>query len=343
MSRDAAFADSRFRLLVAVCIGAIAGAFCRARMIATAQVRVADDFTWHWLGARALVEGQNPYEVVKAGGAYALDAPYLYPLTTAIASIPFALWLQPIAAASVFIGVSTTILAWGLLQTGYGRLWTFISVPFLWACTAGQWAPLVAASALVPALAWLAPVKPNLGLASVAFRPSLVAIAGSAIFVALSLLIDPQWPMEWLQSLADRVAGVYRMPIAVPPGFLLILAVLRWRRPEARLLLMMSVVPQLFLFYDQLLLWLIPKTWRETAGLSALSFFAIAFARAGYVSSDLRHLIDAYAPVIVATMYLPCLIMVLRRPNEGDIPDWLESLVARSRSWLFRGHEQKHA
>lgn len=332
MSRKSALSDKTFRLLVVLSIGAAAALYCRARMVATGRVRVADDFTWHWLGARALIEGQNPYEVVKAGGQYALDAPYLYPLTTAIAAVPFALWLKPIAAATVFVGLSAAILAWGLTQSGYGRLWTFLSVPFLWACVAGQWAPLVAASALVPALAWLAPVKPSLGLASIAFRPSKSAVAGSAVFVAISLLINPQWPREWIESLAHRVGGVYRMPITVGPGFLLILAVLRWRRPEARLLLIMSFVPQLFLFYDQLLLWLVPRTWRETATLSVLSFFAIVFARIGYVSSDLRHLVDAYAPVIVATIYLPCLIMILRRPNEGELPAWLNAIASRIRS-----------
>lgn len=336
VSRESVLNDGRFKLLVAICIGAFAGAFCRAWLTSFGEMRGAGDFTSYWLGARAVIDGKSPYDVVTAGGQYGLPDPFLYPLMAAIAVVPFALWLEPISAASAFVGLGTALFVWGLLKSGYGRLWTLASVPFLWVCRSGQWAPLIAASALLPALAWLAPAKPNLGLATIAYRPSKVAILGSAGFVALAFLVNPRWLMEWLDALAIRSAD-YRMPVTVAPGFLIVLAALRWRRPEARLLLVMGFMPQLFLFYDQLLLWIVPKTWRETAALSALSFFAIEFARIGYVSSDLRNLANAYAPVIVLTLYLPCLIMVLRRPNEGETPAWIGALVARIPSRL-RGH-----
>lgn len=69
-------------------------------MKATNGARVADDFTWHWPGARAILAGENPYTVVQAGGQYDLIAPYIYPLTTAIAAIPFSAWLSPARASS---------------------------------------------------------------------------------------------------------------------------------------------------------------------------------------------------------------------------------------------------
>ena len=109
-------------------------------MKATNGARVADDFTWHWPGARAILAGENPYTVVQAGGQYDLIAPYIYPLTTAIAAIPFSAWLSPALAAAAFIGFSSTLLAWGITSEGYYKLPLFLSLPFVWAASAGQYA-----------------------------------------------------------------------------------------------------------------------------------------------------------------------------------------------------------
>jgi hypothetical protein len=322
------FHGTPFRLLVAACIGSLAAVYCLASMSAKHSARLADDFTWHWLAARALLARQNPYEVIHAGGQYALDAPYLYPLTTAIAAIPFAGWLSPIVAATAFVGVSTTLLAWGLTRDGYEKLPLFLSIPFLWACTSGQPTPLLAASALLPALAWLAPIKPNLGLATVAYRPSPAATVGSIGFIALAIIINPNWIREWIAILPQRIPGIYRPPASILPGPLILLALLRWRRPEARLLAVLSLVPQNFLFYDQLLLWLIPTTWRQSQLLSASSIVALFLANSTLSRSpDVREVGGAYAPVIITMLYLPCLVMVLQRPNEGELPDWIARIV----------------
>jgi hypothetical protein len=59
-------------------------------------------------------------------------------------------------------------------------------------------------------------------------------------------------------------------PILVVPGFLLLLAAIRFRDADARLLLLASLVPQRW-FYDPMILFLIPKTRRElvfTVGIS---------------------------------------------------------------------------
>jgi hypothetical protein len=155
MREKADFTDWRFRLLVAISIGGVAAAYCLSQM-KTIQTGGADDYTWHWLGARALLHGQSPYAVVKAGGKYQLIAPYIYPLTTAIAAIPFSAFLAPPYAATLFIGLSTTLLAWGLIKDDYHRLPLFLSLPFAWSASSGQFAPIVAAAALVPALGgWL--------------------------------------------------------------------------------------------------------------------------------------------------------------------------------------------
>jgi hypothetical protein len=298
-----------------------AAVYSYAAMKAIPGPRQADDFTWYWLGARALLHGQNPYDVIHVGGRYALDTPFVYPLTTAIAIIPFAAWLDPVSAAAFFIGVSSGLLAWAITSDGYRRLPLFGSISFLWVCNSGQLSPLIAAAALLPAFGWLAPVKPNLGLAAIAYRPSRIALIGSALFMATALAVNPHWLGQWLATLPQAPAGAKRIPITIIGGPVLLLALLRWRRPEARLLLALAIVPQSMLFYDQLLLWLVPATMRQSILLSLLSIMALILGERGFPGgAGHAEVTAAYAPMIMALIFLPCLIKVLRRPNAGVEP-----------------------
>ena len=310
-------ADKQFRLIVAISLGAVTAAACLAHM-KTLPNGGADDFTWHWLGARALLSGLSPYEVVTAGGKYNLIAPYIYPLTAAIGAIPFSAFLGPPQAAALFIGVSTTLLAWGLSSEGYNRFPMFLSVPYLWALTSGQFSPIVMAGALISAVSWIAPMKPTIGLAAIAYRPSRSALIGSTVFLLLAFVIEPHWVAEWRTALTHRVSDVYWAPAMVAGGPLLLLSVFKWRRPEARLLLVLSLVPQLLLFYDQLLLWLIPRNWRESAGLSALSWVALYWGNKGFGPNATTHdVVSSYSVPIILLLFLPSLAMVLLRRNEA--------------------------
>jgi hypothetical protein len=309
--------DQLFRIIVALSIGAVAGFACLAHM-KTLPNGGADDFTWHWLGARALLEGQSPYEVVTAGGKYNLIAPYIYPLTTAVAALPFAAFLPPASAAALFMGVSSALLAWGLSSEGYQRFPLFMSVPYIWALTAGQFSPVITAGALLASVAWIAPIKPTIGLAAVAFRPSKWTVIGCLAFVLLGFLFNPRWVFEWRAALPHRVPDVYWSPATVVGGPLLLLAILRYKRPEARLLFTLALVPQLFLFYDQLLLWLIPRDWKESSVLSALSWLALYFGNKGFGANATTHdVVTAYSQPIMLLLFLPSLAMVLMRRNEG--------------------------
>lgn len=314
------FSHPAFRFLVSICIGSVAATYCFVVLTAQNSARSAADFTWHWLAARALLDGLDPYLVVKVGGEYDLIAPYIYPLTTAIGSIPFAAWLEPIPATASFIGVSSTLLAWAVTSEGYQRLPLFLSVPFLWAANSGQFSPILTAGALIPALGWLAPLKPTLGLATIAYRPSLTALAGSAIFVGVAFVVNPWWLQGWYASLAQRVEDSYWVPLTVVGGPVMLLALTRWRRPEARLLLVLSLVPQLFFFYDQLLLWLVPKTWKESSLLSGLSWIALIVGntRITTPAATTHDVSEAYAPVVFAFLFLPALVMILVRRNEDS-------------------------
>ena len=143
----------------------------------------------------------------------------------------------------VFCAVGAGILAFSLTRDGYWRLPALMSMPMLICMSNGQWAPLITAAALSPAFAWLAAVKPTLG-AVIAARPTPFRLASVVVFGLLTIAIWPWWPQEYLAELAMREKANYTMPILLFPGPILVAALLRWRRPEARLLFVMACAPQ---------------------------------------------------------------------------------------------------
>ena len=105
------------------------------------------------------------------------------------------------------------------------------------------------------------------------------------------------------------------MPIAARPGgFLLFLALIRWRKPEARLLAAMACVPQTLGLYETLPLFLIPRTRWQGYALAGLSYLA-AFAQVAFVprlpGMSLDAMFAARWPFIFVCLYCPALVMVL--------------------------------
>jgi len=94
-------------------------------------------------------------------------------------------------------------------------------------------------------------------------------------------------------------------------------------------------VPQLMYFADQLPLWLVAKTRRETMALSGLGAAAWVASLVINIRVD-RQPAFSSAPYVLAGVYLPVLIMVLLRPNEGQVPDWIERTLAKTRALIGR-------
>jgi hypothetical protein len=118
-------------------------------------------------------------------------------------------------------------------------------------------------------------------------------------------------------------------------GLPAVLAVLRWRRPEARLLLVLSCVRQNGFLYDQLPLLLIPQSPLEALALSAISHAShIVALWHPPADGSVLALSAQQFPFTVAAMYLPCLVMILARPNEGRVPDWVDRAISRWPVWL---------
>jgi hypothetical protein len=151
------------------------------------------------------------------------------------------------------------------------------------------------------------------------------AAAVMLVFAVVSLAVMPSWPREWLAQLPS--SPYHFSPLRTPVGFLTLLALLRWRRPEARLLAVLGVVPQSPFVYEALPLFLIPRTRYQSYALVIGSDVALGvYVLARGIEQSRFFWINGIA--VVVTMYLPSLIMVLRRPNEGAVPAWMERVTA---------------
>ena len=256
----------RQQIAAAAAIGTVAG------LLAYAFLRrpgLGGDYFFVWSAARSLLAGKNPYHVIAIGPENPGNDVFLYPLPALLLIAPLA-WLPLPISGGLFLGLSSAVLAWALLKNGPHRLPIFMGAPFLMAISLGQWSPLITAAALETNLGFVFTAKPNLGLAAWLYRPNIRAILGSALILVLSLAILPSWPLDWYHNISSRPEKF--SPIRNLAGPLLLVAAFRWRRPEARLLLAMACVPQALFFYDQLILGLIPKTFRQALIFSLASF-----------------------------------------------------------------------
>jgi len=325
----------RLRLVVAALVAVCAWGFATLKVRAAGPYYIAGDFTWHWRAADALLRGFSPYKVINTMPVYPFSGGYPYFLSTAAVLMPFGL-LAPQVALPIFSGLSIGLLAFAFTRDCFWRLPLLVSLPVIWSTTAGQLTPLITAAMLVPTLGWLAPVKFTIGAAGAAYNLSLRYVLLAVGIVILSVIIWPWWPPEWWAELKDVPGRWYHVPALVPGGFVLLLSIVRWRRPEARLLAVMACVPQTMLFYDQLPLTLTAQSYRQALAASIWSYIAPAIAIAIYGAGAVERglLFARNAPIILVLYYLPCLIIVLRRPNEGSVPSWLEHATAKLPRWL---------
>ena len=306
------------RLAASLAVGAFAGVWAAASLSKSGEV--GGDFTWPWRAARALCDGRNPYEVIRPTGPFPYDAFFKYPLPAAIVALPVAP-LGGEAAAGVFVAASLALLTWALTREapadGLESRWPLLlSGCVLSAVRSAQWSPLLAAALLLsPWAVGLGVVKPNLGAAMFAARPSWRAAAAGGLLVALSLAVLPSWPADWLRVLRG-LEDHYRAPVAGGPGVLaagpaLLAVLLRWRRPEARLLAALVCVPQVPTYYDQLLVPVVVARTRAESLLLAVP----SLAAAAYLFSRPQATHNQAAVGVLISVYLPAAVLVLRRPN----------------------------
>ena len=92
----------------------------------------------------------------------------------------------------------------------------------------------------------------------------------------------------------------------------------------------MTVIPHGLYFYDELPLWLVADSRREAIALSVSSWLGWF---AWNVASPGPRVVDS-SSWSVTSLYIPALLMVLRRPNQGAVPAWIERVVSQAPLWV---------
>ncbi len=306
----------RDRWRAAIVLAVFAGAFATWRNVLGSDAR--SDLDQLWFAARALVHGLDPYGVIGPGRPFDQPWPLYYPPTAIVLVVPFA-WM-PIAIARVAFAVVTTgALGWAMgnrLRT----LWPMVfSAAFLITVARNQWSPVLLAAAWSPWLLLAASAKPNIGAAMVVphLNRRWAALAAVIAFPLLALVAYALPGVIALLRSHLSLQQYLHAPIMRPWGILLLLAALRWRRPDARLLLAMACVPHTPSLYDVVPLFFLCRTFREALWLSVLThvLFITIIALGPF------DVFDSYAErlgrLAVFVVYLPLLVIVLRRPNRN--------------------------
>jgi hypothetical protein len=302
------------RTVISLSIGLISGFFCF--LIRNFIYQGAGDFAWALLAARDLLSGNNPYGYHYSG----IGVPY--PLTVAFIGIPFA-WLPDELAAAVFFGLSSSFLAYGLLKTRLlWKLLIFLSPSYLYALAFVQWSPLLVAMSILPLFLFMLVIKPHMAAPlalSGLVRWKRSAVGVTVFLILASLLAMPTWPFVYL-NLLQLYEGVVPVMVYSAGGPLLLFSLLKWRDPKARLLLLMSLVPQR-MFYDQLPLWLLPVSKKQMIVFNLFSWLGFYLFFFHFRSSW------NWQFWIVFSIYIPALLIVFmgnRVSKKQTLPDEYE-------------------
>ncbi len=277
---------------------------------------IATDWLNIWVGARAMVHGQSPYgAALEAFHQGRLVAPLYYPATATAVTAPLGL-LSPRLSGALWSGCGVALLTYAVTRRAWWGLAVLVSAPVLGAVLLGQWSPWLTAAAALPSLGFIWAAKPNVGLAMFAGWPSRRAAIGAVLLLLVSLAIAPTWPREWLATIS--AAPQYLAPVFRPGGVLLLLAWIRWREPEARMLGALALLPHTTNLYEMVPLFLIPRHPIELGLLMTGTYVAQILTHvpehvAGARPDAAAAFLTANWPVYLACCYIPSLIVILRR------------------------------
>ena len=308
------------RILLSVIVGILAGLETYCLPVSTIYNGAHLGDLWAPLfGIKNFVSGHSAY-----GGQFYNDSPVVaYPFTTLLALYPFS--LVPLCLAGpLFFSLSSGIFAYALLRDGKAwKVLVLLSPSYIVSLEAMQFSPLLASAFLLPCLLPLACIKPHLGLVLCASgKWTLRTFIATILFVAVSLLIYPKWPVDWLRN--GNLSGYTgKIPVSFGIGFLLLLSIYKWRDRRCRLLAAMSLIPQR-LWYDQLMLFLIPETQAQLCILLLCSWlgFTLSMMGTGYVRDGLSWMF------VVHLLYIPSLIIIYNKE--------IKLVVSRFRGYLLQ-------
>lgn len=291
------------------------------------------DFGIAWFGARAMLDGRDPYPLLGPGREFDIRWQPLYPATAMVVAIPFAALTERLATMG-FVAISVFLLAYGMTRDGWHLLPLFATETFASSARLGQWSILVTAALFLPWLAFLTVGKPQAFLpvlaASRTRAPIVSAVIGAVTLLLVSLALLPTWPSAWIHAM--KSTAHMQPPILHIGGFLILLVLLKWRRPESWLVLAMACMPQSWGWYNTLPLFAVPRTLMESCALAVIvTLGGLAGAMLVPAPTSAEAFYSWVGSLLVVTIYLPVVGLILRRPNEGKLPAWTSRLTPLTR------------
>lgn len=310
----------RRRVALAATAAVIAAAYVLYFDYSTNQLGPGgSDFDQLWFAAHALWRGSNPYDVIGPGRQFNWTWPLLYPLPAVMAILPIA-WLPLLVARVSFAAISVGVLAFALARKGPGRLAILGSAAVVDAARAGQLSLLLTAAVMLSWLAFVFPLKPPLGIALLAASPRrrslVVALAGGTLLTIAAFCARPDWMISWLAAL--KTTSHMRAPALEFGGPLLLLALVRWRRLDARILLACACVPHTPSLYDVVPISLVARDFREGLVYALLTHAALFSQQLLVPGLPPAAAATMAARILNVTVYLPALLAILVRPNRPD-------------------------
>jgi hypothetical protein len=283
---------------------------CRLALYAWMPARPGD-FDFLYDAAARLLRGESPYPLATQW--------FPSPLPAVLLAVPFTAIALTLARPifDILVGWAFVYALWR--YRGPYALLAVVSGAYLFAMVNGQTTPLMVAATLVPALGFLLAVKPNISASLWIAWPSLRTLGGASLFLAVSLVVLPSWPRDWWMAWPQDHTQLVP-PVLRPFGFVLLLAALRWRIPEGRLILAIALMPQSTLPYELVSLALIPANRREMGVYVAGSWIVVAAAEGLHLTDSLAEWTASGWPVTLCAVYLPMLYLVLRRQNSRSGP-----------------------
>ncbi|GAB4112277.1 MAG: hypothetical protein Fur005_06020 [Roseiflexaceae bacterium] len=259
------------------------------------EERGAGDFWWALLMTRQILDGIDPYDFTPTN----MLVPY--PLTIIALGLPL-FWLPDVLAASLYMGIVTGALTYCILK--YDTPWRLLllaSFPFWFALEFAQWSIIISLSWYLSIInPLLVSIKPHIALPVFLAKPNWQGIGVAAVIGIITLFIYPTWPLVWLGMTREFE---YIIPVTIFPfGPLLLLVLLDWKNPTARMFAGMSVLPFRGV-YDLLLLWMIPQRPTHIILLTVLSWVPAA------ISFDIGRMIRP--TWVVPVLFLPSVGMLL--------------------------------
>lgn len=306
--------DLHRRLLVAAFIGTLAAALTFAGHYPTG---IRTDFDALWIAGHAWTHGQDPFAAARAYASRPPGYDLLYPATAFLLTAPFTVWPRALCLA-LWTGLGFGTLTYAVTRSTWWGLLSLVSPFALHAFFSVQWSPVLVASATLPWLAFLWIAKPSIGAALFAAYPSRRMLVAGLLVTLVTFVVFPGWVAEWRAALGTRH---HLIPLVLRPGgWLLLLAWLRWRQPEGRLLGMLAVVPHTVMPYDLLTLAVLLRTRLEWIGATVLAWASYLAVRTwAWIPPSRDHdasIVLAW-PYWLILCYLPALVLVLVRRAPG--------------------------